>query len=39
MRILLGAGADRAIADSDGVTALEHARARGQDAVARILAR
>ena len=35
--ILLDAGADRSIADGDGVTALEHAERRGQDAVARIL--
>lgn len=38
VRILLAAGADPAIADSDGVTALEHARARGHATLARILA-
>lgn len=38
VRLLLRAGADPAIADRDGVTALEHARARGQVAVARVLA-
>ncbi len=37
VRILLRAGADPTIADNDGVTALEHARARGNAAVARIL--
>ncbi|MFL5647101.1 MAG: ankyrin repeat domain-containing protein [Chloroflexota bacterium] len=37
VRILLAAGADRSIADSDGMTALEHARARGQAAIATIL--
>ncbi len=37
VRILLGAGADRSIPDKDGVTALEHARARGHDAIARLL--
>ena len=37
VRILLAAGADRSIADGDGVTALEHARARGYDEIARIL--
>jgi ankyrin repeat protein len=37
--ILLDAGADPLIADSDGVTAAEHASASGQDAVARILRR
>ena len=31
VRILLAAGADPSIADKDGVTALEHARARGHD--------
>jgi len=35
---LLRAGADRSIADADGVTPLRHARAQGQSAVARILA-
>ena len=38
VRILLDAGADRTIADGDGVTALEHARSSGQTEVARILA-
>jgi hypothetical protein len=37
VRILLDAGADPAIADGDGVTALEHARSSGQTEVARIL--
>ncbi|MFD1056662.1 ankyrin repeat domain-containing protein [Terrabacter terrigena] len=37
VRILLAAGADRSIADKEGVTALEHARAKGYAAVARIL--
>jgi hypothetical protein len=39
VRILLDAGADPSIADHDGVTALEHATSRGQEAVARILRR
>ena len=39
VRILLAAGADRSIPDSDGVTALEHARAQGHEEIARILAR
>jgi len=39
VRILLDAGADRSIADRDGVTALEHARDRGQHEVVRILER
>lgn len=34
---LLAAGADRSIADRDGVTPLEHAQRRGQDAVAALL--
>ena len=38
VRILLAAGADRTIADGDGVTALEHARSKGYDEIARILA-
>lgn len=37
VRILLGAGADRSLADRDGVTALQHARERGQTEVAAIL--
>ncbi len=37
VRILLDAGADPSIADNDGVTALQHAEQKGQDAVARIL--
>ncbi|GAB3069060.1 hypothetical protein GCM10027053_36580 [Intrasporangium mesophilum] len=37
VRILLAAGADPAIADKDGVTALEHARAKGYEALVRIL--
>ena len=37
VRILLDAGADRSIGDKDGVTALEHARAKGYAAIARIL--
>ena len=36
--ILLEAGADPAIADADGVTALEHARAAGYDEIAGLLA-
>ncbi len=35
--ILLAAGADRSIADRDGITALQHARTSGQTAVARLL--
>ncbi|GAA4117533.1 ankyrin repeat domain-containing protein [Knoellia locipacati] len=35
--ILLGAGADRSLADKEGVTALEHARAKGQTEVAALL--
>lgn len=37
VRLLLAAGADPSIEDEDGVTALEHARARGQVALARLL--
>jgi len=37
VRILLDAGADPAIADGNGVTALEHARRSGRSEVARIL--
>jgi uncharacterized protein len=37
VRILLRAGADQSIADRDGVTPLQHAEARGQAEVARIL--
>ena len=37
VRILLDAGADRSIADKDGVTALQHARAKGYAAIAGIL--
>ena len=37
VRALLAAGADRSIADGDGVTALEHARSRGQSAVVTLL--
>ena len=37
VRILLAAGADRSLADREGVTALEHARAKGQTEVAAIL--
>ena len=39
VRILLGHDADPAIADADGVTALQHARDRGFDEIARMLAR
>lgn len=38
VRILLDAGADPSIADRNGVTALQHARHDGHDAIARILA-
>ncbi|WP_229674883.1 ankyrin repeat domain-containing protein [Terrabacter tumescens] len=37
VRILLGAGADRTIADRDGVTPLEHARRKGYVAITGIL--
>ena len=37
VRLLLAAGADRSIADPDGVTPLEHARTRGHTAVASLL--
>ena len=39
VRTLLDAGADPSIADKNGVTALEHARNKGHDQIARILAR
>lgn len=39
VRILLAAGADPAIADKDGVTALQHARAEGHRELAAILER
>ena len=39
VRLLLAAGADRSIPDSDGVTALEHAKARGHAAIVEILSR
>jgi uncharacterized protein len=39
VRILLGAGADPAIADDEGRTPLQHAEGRGQTAVAAILRR
>ena len=38
VRILLDAGADPTIADGDGVTPLQHARANGYETIARILA-
>lgn len=38
VRLLLAAGADRSIGDREGVTALEHARRKGQDRVAALLA-
>ena len=37
VRMLVEAGADRSIADRDGVTALEHARERGYDEMVRLL--
>lgn len=39
VRLLLAHGADPALADRDGVTPLAHARRRGQQAVAELLAR
>jgi uncharacterized protein len=39
VRMLVDAGADPAIADRDGVTALQHARDRGYDAIVRVLER
>jgi ankyrin repeat protein len=39
VRFLVDAGADTAIPDRDGVTALEHARTRGYEVIARILER
>jgi ankyrin repeat protein len=39
VRILLGAGADQSIGDKNGVTALEHARAKGHRGIAQILQR
>ena len=37
VRLLVGAGADTAVADRDGVTALEHAKRSGYDEIARII--
>ena len=37
VRALLEVGADRSIGDNDGVTALEHARARGYTEIAALL--
>jgi len=37
IRLLLANGADPDLADRDGVTALQHARAKGQDGVVKIL--
>ncbi len=37
MRILVDAGADVEIADSDGVTPLEHARRSGYEEIVKIL--
>jgi len=37
VRLLLEAGADRALADRDGVTALDHARERGYDDMVALL--
>lgn len=39
VRILIDAGADRSLGDTEGVTALEHARAQGYAAIAQILER
>jgi hypothetical protein len=39
VRLLLAAGADPSIGDKDGITALEHARARGHTAIAGLLER
>lgn len=39
VRILLAAGADRTIADQDGVTPLQHAERRGYDEIAALLRR
>ncbi len=39
VRILLAAGADRTIADQDGITALQHAQRRGYDEIATLLRR
>jgi uncharacterized protein len=39
VRILLRAGADPTLADADGVTPLQHARARGYDEIAALLRR
>ena len=39
VRLLVDAGADTAIPDRDGVTALEHARRRGYDEIAATLSR
>ena len=39
VRILLAAGADPAIADSDGVTPLQHAEQRGYHEIAALLRR
>jgi ankyrin repeat protein len=39
VRLLLDAGADPAIADREGVTPLQHARAAGYEEIARLLAR
>ena len=36
-RLVLDAGADPSLADRDGVTPLQHARRRGQAAVARLI--